>query len=53
MGIYIKTTIYVRQIGDEFFLEKKPSEEICRQIQQSFIMFQYFLLNIESFMRLC
>jgi hypothetical protein len=49
MDIYIKTSIYVRQIGDEFLLEKNLFEGICKWIQKRFFyisVFRYWIFGL-------
>jgi hypothetical protein len=46
MGIYKKTNIYVRQLCDEFFLEKMNlSKGICGKIKKGVLCLNIFFEN--------
>jgi len=52
MGISIQTNVYVRQICDEFFLEKQNfPKKFVDKIKKVILFLIISLLNIVSFMR--
>ena len=46
MGIYLKTKTHIRQLCDDFFLEKETSpNKFIHKNQESYFMFKFFFIE--------